>query len=276
LGGLLADPVALYPSVFTPNSAWQNHRYLLPNLVVASLQILTLLLTVFFLRETRSPATKTHELGRSTLRLVRNFFRRQHAQRGTYASLPANPEGTLAQATHSPAEQHQLANLNTEEPLPQDLPSTPSRAFTPQVTLQILAVALLAFHKVSSDALTGTFLALEPSTDRSSETTGRSLSFPHAASGFGLSARAIGLVFLAEAAFRAAIQPRLVPRSIARLGGALRAFRCVLAAYPATYLATPFLPGLSLPRPVGLGVMVLDLWAKVALAGVGYVCSAVL
>jgi len=155
--------------------------------------------------------------------------------------------------------------------------STPG-IFTSQMILQISSVSLLAFHKVSSDALMGTFLSLprsQPTSVDTVTTTARRGGITIGANGgFGLSTHHIGLIFLAEAVFRVAIQPTCIPFVINRLG-ALRAYRLVLSIYPAAYLFTPFLPRL-LPRILGLAVLVVDLWVKVALSSVGYVCSAVL
>jgi hypothetical protein len=151
----------------------------------------------------------------------------------------------------------------------------PGRAFTFQVILQILAVSLLAFHKVASDSLMGTFLALESTDeiDAVDETLRGHASFPYSKAGFGLDTRLIGIIFLTEAVFRTAIQPAAIPWFISK-HGPLGAFRWVLGVYPAMYLLTPFLPQISSPFHIAL--LLLDLWIKVALSSVGYICSAVL
>lgn len=283
LGGLLANPVVLYPSVFPPNSIWDAHRYLLPNLVVASLQMLTLLLIFLFLRETHPHMAQRPDGGLSITAMIKGYFRGDPAQRPgvSYAPLPADPGPASPEAPQSTTEVHPLADL--EEQAAPETKSAPARAFTAQVVLQILALSLLAFHKVSSDSITGTFLALgsPPSSHKAGARipnqnltlTSSSSSSLHTNAGFGLDTRTIGIIFLTEAIFRVAIQPTLIPWFVSKLG-ALAAFRCVLGLYPALYLATPFLP--NLPSPLGLGVLLLDLWIKVALSSVAYICSAVL
>jgi MFS family permease len=52
LGGLLADPAALYPFIFPQESLWTSYPYLLPNLAVGLLQVLTLILAFLVLQET--------------------------------------------------------------------------------------------------------------------------------------------------------------------------------------------------------------------------------
>lgn len=270
LGGLLADPVALYPSLFPSNSVWNSYRFLLPNLVVGLLQIVTLLLTFFFLRETHLQFGRRHDPGLAIMRSVSKYIKGNTASDPVYAPLPS--DAAYQESPENLAELHQLDDLEEQT---RSMKAAPSRTFTNQVALQILAVSLLACHKVSSDALMGTFLSLAPSSsDKSSTgTTGQHASFPHTSGGFGLDSRAIGIILLTEAIFRVAIQPTLIPWFISKLG-ALKAFRVVLGLYPAMYLLTPFLP--SLPTPLGLVALLPDLWIKVALSAVGYVCSAVL
>jgi hypothetical protein len=158
-----------------------------------------------------------------------------------------------------------------------DEPDTklPDRAFTTQVILQILAVSLLAFHKVASDSLMSTFLASGPVAGDTSvgELATRGVLFPHVRTGFGYSARDIGLVFFMEAFFRMLIQPAAIPWFISKLG-ARRAFRCVLLVYPATYILTPFIP--QVPPPHKVNLLFLDMGIKMALSSVGYICSVVL
>lgn len=260
----------MYPSIFAPNSIWHTYPYLLPNFVIGLLQILTLLSTFFFLRETHPHLAERWDLGHSVARLVTDYFKRDSLRRVAYAPLPVGPAS--AEAPPSTAELHQPDELEDQG---QPIEAVPTRAFTLQVVLEILAISLLAFHKVSSDAATGTFLSLAPpsSQDNNARSAVRSLSFPQSNGGFSLDTRAIGIIFLTEAIFRVVIQPTFIPWFIAKLG-ALAAFRCVLGLYPAMYLATPFLP--NLPTSLGLGVLLLDLWMKVTLSSVGYICSAVL
>ena len=206
-----------------------------------------------------------------------------------YAPLNDNPASLEAQgntvAAHQLEDLHERGqdearrdssseNLKPEEPTK----AAPTQAFTLHIVLQILAVSLLAFHKVSSDSLMGTFLALEPAhssnNGNGNDGTKRDgISFPLASGGFGFDTRVIGIIFLTEAIFRTAIQPTLIPWLISKLGS-MGAFRCVLGLYPAMYLLTPFLPSLS--SPWQFVALLPDLWIKVALSSVGYICSAVL
>jgi len=88
------------------------------------------------------------------------------------------------------------------------------KIFTNQIILQISSVSFLAFHKVSSDAVMGTFLSLPPTqpiSAISSATTSREVLTTETTGEFGLSTHHIGLILLAEALFRVAIQPTCIP-----------------------------------------------------------------
>jgi hypothetical protein len=289
LGGLLADPVALYPSVFPSDSVWTSYRYLLPNLIIASLQLFTLLLTFFVLQETHPQILHRHHRGLSILHVFKNLISTRGSEKeAVYAPLTNNSASLEAQ--ENTAELHHLEGLqergqdearrdsSLENTKPEEpIKATPTQVFTLQIVLQILAVSLLAFHKVSSDSLMGTFLALEaahsPNDNGTDGAKRDGMSFPLASGGFGFDTRVISIIFLTEAIFRTAIQPTLIPWLISKLGP-LGAFRCVLGLYPAMYLLTPFLPSLS--SPWKFVALLPDLWIKVALSSVGYICSAIL
>ena len=293
LGGLLANPAKLYPSLFSPDSIWSRSRYLLPNLVVASIQLSMAAGVLLFLGESHKVILPSRrDPGLLLRRGLGHFFRKRAASSHsfTYIALPEN--GTSSNGvTEGPreleAQPAPISNPQTPQQAWGDLPDREQQhlqpmeetsthgIFTSQMILQISSVSLLAFHKVSSDAVMGTFLSLPRSQPDSVDvgmTASRSIAI-ETNGGFGLSTHHIGLIFLTEAFFRAIIQPTCIPFVINRLG-ALRAYRLVLSIYPATYLFTPFLPGL--PRILGVVVLVIDLWVKVALPSVGYVCSAVL
>jgi hypothetical protein len=288
LGGLLADPATSYPSIFPQNSLWTTYPYLLPNLAVGLLQVLTFILAFLVLQETHPRMREHPGTGLSVLDLLKRLFpRRRLTKNAAYAPLAEDTAGL--EARENATEEHSLEDfkeeqgggvrtssdsgrLEADEPVKQ----VSNRAFTFQVMLQILAVSLLAFHKVASDSLMGTFLALPESAGSDKPAGGaapRGISFPHASGGFGFDTNVIGVIFLTEAIFRAAIQPMAIPWLISKLGE-LRAFRWVLGLYPATYILTPFLP--RVPSPFQVIFLLLDSWMKVALSSVGYICSAVL
>jgi len=280
MGGLLADPVALYPSIFPQQSIWTTYRYLLPNLVVALMQLFTFGATLLVLKETHPHFEARRDpglaLGQSIGKLLSKILTGHN--RSEYMAL----DRSSGAYTDESREGFQHEDLRADTTLAE--PPTESTALIPdattcetmrpgiwgaQVVLQILAISLLACHKVSFDTLMATFLAL-PSTSKDPVAPN---GFPGASRGFGLSTQHIALVFLTETAFRVAVQFAVVSVVIDRVG-ALKSYRWVLGIYPATYLLTPFLP--NLPSGWQMGVLLPDLWIKVAMSSVGYVCSAIL
>lgn len=136
--------------------------------------------------------------------------------------------------------------------------------------LQITSVSLLAFHKVSSDAIIPTFLAAPPTPSVPDRAQRDLFKMP---GGFGFGNQKVGMILLSQAIIGIVTQVTLVPFFIDRMGS-LKAYRIVLGIYPATYIFTPFLP--NFVPPLSLVFVALDLWIKVVLSSIGYICSAIL
>ena len=145
------------------------------------------------------------------------------------------------------------------------------KPFTLQVVLQILSVSLLAFHKVASDTLIPVFLA-SPRPTSNVPQLGNELSF-RLRGGFGLSSTNIGIIILTQAVTAIIVQFFIVPRVVTRFG-ALRTYRWVSSVFPFLYCLTPFV--LELSSPLSIYALLVDLWIKVLLVALGYVCSAIL
>ncbi|KAI9770633.1 MAG: hypothetical protein M1840_003225 [Geoglossum simile] len=273
LGGLLANPVKHYPSVFQHNSIWEYYPYLLPNLVVALLSTLSLLLGLLFLKETHPRLAQKSDFGLKIGKSITSvlgegikwkFFGYSRLQEeDPVIEVPSRRrlevEGSNVtvlelQPLQSDSLLDALDALDDEEPL-----QMPPKAFTLQVVLQISSVSLLAFHKVSSDILIPMFLAFPPVSLQGG--------------GFGLSTQKIGLILLTQACVAIIAQATVIPLTVGRCG-ALKTYRLVLCIFPLMYLFTPFVVRLASPFPII--ALLLDLWVKVLLSSTGYVCSAIL
>ncbi|KAM7205997.1 protein zinc induced facilitator-LIKE 1 [Rhypophila sp. PSN 637] len=313
LGGLLADPATNYPSIFPANSVWMAYPYLLPNLVVALSQMSSFLLAFFLLEETHpqlspGPPDIGLRLGRSIAALLCGKRPRPGSTNTDSYGYDALDGEHQSQDIGAPTEPGQNSGSDIElQPVQRDATgedmkdtesttskdeineregmrsdssiNETSKAFTPQIMLQILSVSLLAYHKTSSDAVMAPFLAAPPSTETDKKspspsiTMSLSVSIFRTPNGFGYSNQTIGFILLSQALVAALVQIRLVPYIIDRMGP-LRAYRMVLSIYPILYLATPFLP--ALPSQLPLILVVIELWSKVILASVGYICSTML
>ncbi|KAH7310788.1 major facilitator superfamily domain-containing protein [Stachybotrys elegans] len=269
LGGFLANPVLLYPSLFPQHSVWAEYKFLLPNLVVASLQVISFATAFLFLLETHQGMLKRSGLGLEIgSRIVRCIM-------GKCTGQPSRGESSGYVPLENIPADVELQDIHAEEdyesrsaPQPTPWMKIPSK----QSLLQILAVGLLAFHKVSSDALMPAFLAAPTALPHDSTSSHERSPFDPAG-GFGYSSHQVGLILLSQAIVAVIMQATVVPLAVGKLG-ALKAYRIAVGIYPTMYVLTPFLPNLESPLPTLL--VTLDLWAKVLLSSVGYICSAIL
>ena len=153
---------------------------------------------------------------------------------------------------------------------PSLIPRLRKKHFNIQVVLQILSVSLLAFHKVASDTLIPVFLATPPLGDLSRL---RSRAPFLLGGGFGLTSANVGNVLLTQAITAILVQFFIVPRVVAKFGP-LRTYRWSLSVFPILYCITPFT--VKIPPPFALIALLVDLWVKVLLVALCYVCSAIL
>lgn len=239
---------------------------------------------LLFLRETHPRLAKSPVFENRFIQTIKNIFK------GTFRTSKGTSYSRLAQADDLGVELTARTLIESEISGELELESTDSartltrreeseptekaqvKPWTNQVVLQIISVSLLAFHKVSSDIITPTFLAIPAKDDGVSENLA-ARSFFELSHGFGFSSQKIGFILLTQAAVAIAAQLTLVP-FIASKFGALRVYRLVFCIFPVTYLFTPFLA--KVRPPFAMMVLLLDLWVKVALSSTGYVCSAIL
>ncbi|KAL2068550.1 hypothetical protein VTL71DRAFT_14887 [Oculimacula yallundae] len=270
IGGHLANPVATMPLLFRKNTIWETFPYLLPNLVVVGFIMTSGLLGILFLEESHPRFCDQHDSGRSLSKWVTSRFKRagNRASIEEYAALNTDEDaiplvgrsGTSIDDDTGNTDEHQTGNDAFA-----DVPK--SSAYSRSVILQILAVSLLAFHKVSSDAIIPIFLASQ-STENSPSSNPFKFSI-----GFGFKSPQIANVLLTQAIVAIISQALVVPKVIDHFGP-LRTFRWTLFMLPWIYILTPFTA--RLPYPISLMAILLDLWTKGVLVNLGYVCSAIL
>ncbi|KAF8846429.1 MFS general substrate transporter [Acephala macrosclerotiorum] len=272
IGGHLADPVKNLPLMFRKGTLWEIFPYLFPNLVVAVSIMTSGLLGFFFLDESHPKMQNQPDFGRKISRCVGRKIRALFGQTdsGWYTTLAAE-DNTIPLASRDHTEDEESLKEDYEEvetsssptflnPVPQK-----TSAYTLKVILQILALSLLAFHKVSSDVIIPTFLAT--SSDKHSSGLFKF------SSGFGLASPSIANVLLTQAVVAIISQILIVPRVIDQFG-ALKTFRWALFVFPWLYCLTPFTT--RFPYPLSIMALLLDLWTKGVLVSLGYVASAIL
>ncbi|OBT90595.1 hypothetical protein VE02_01019 [Pseudogymnoascus sp. 03VT05] len=157
IGGYLAEPVKNYPSFFHEGTIWDKFPYLLPNLVVVLFLLSSCTLGLFCLEEVHPEFRDQVDIRWTLVSRMRNIFRGKgwSTDDGTYTSLRADETDVEAPVTPpSPTEA-------LEEP-----GVKPPSAFTRQVKLQILSMAIQGFLKVSILAIVPVFLATPSEPDQ--------------------------------------------------------------------------------------------------------------
>lgn len=261
------------PSVFSRGSLWKRYPYLLPNLIVALCIASSGLLGFFFLEETHPHFQNTRNTGLEMSQWISRNARRLIGLVDTadYAALSSSGDGAIPTIYREGVE---LSNAEENEPKEDEASSAASKqpvktAYTPQVILQILAVSILAFHKVSSDVIIPIFLATE---NGSPSDAGKSSFFKFTA-GFGMNPPSISNVLLTQAVVAIFAQVFIVPKVISRWG-ALKSFRRIAFIIPWVYCLTPFTARII--HPLSTICLLIDLWIKGVLVNLGYVASSIL
>ncbi|KAF1982268.1 MFS general substrate transporter [Aulographum hederae CBS 113979] len=283
LGGLLAEPTKLYPNVFPKGSVWEDYPFLLPNLVVVVLFFISLLVGTCFLEETHPTRTKPDRelpwlrslwIMISEARMFRRWFtytqikqdETRDARSPDYEDHAQDQETVELEELNVPAVPLENDDVSGSKP-----PSAPS-AFTTQVILQIVAVSLLAYHKVSSDIIIPTFLATPKQQDMEGTATEHRSIF-HFNGGFGLNIQSISHILLSQALVAIIAQMFVIPAVVERYGPLL-VFRCTISVFPLMYVLTPYVA--QLPRLLSITFILVDLWIKVVLSSAGSICSGIL
>ncbi|KAJ9640294.1 hypothetical protein H2199_005833 [Coniosporium tulheliwenetii] len=270
MGGLLADPVTSYPSIFGPGSLlggkegihWMiKWPYALPNLASALFLTVSSSMVILGLEETLDARRDKPDYGLRFGRYLRRLISRRRNSH-QYATVPDEDENTL---TNTPTDiELQPSSSTPPKPrTPKPAPNVPlRRIFTHNVLTTLLSHGLLAMH-------VGTFnnLWFHPRFDAShpsppSHTT-QSLPFAFTG-GLALPPRQIGLALAILGIIGITLQLLLYPAVSARLS-TVTTYRFSLLLFPVAYTIAPFLaliPSTAPPPAAAAGV---PIWASIAL-----------
>lgn len=236
--------------------------------------ILGFFIAIFGLNETHPQLLGQASCGTNLLKYLRTL-RSNRSVETHYARLEqeralTNPPDNEQGPGNPSLELHTFYPL-TENNIQQMTLTFKQTPYTSQIIVQVFSVSALAFHKVSSDIVIPVFLS---STSVELRTEGLKVpNFLKFTRGFGMTTAEVGTVLLTQAIAAILVQVFVSSRTISRFG-ALRTYRGVLHIFPCMYLLTPFT--VILPRPFDLVALLLDLWTKSLLVGLGYNCSAIL
>ncbi|KAL7274568.1 hypothetical protein RUND412_002514 [Rhizina undulata] len=269
LGGLLAQPVLRYPSVFPPGGLFEEFPYLLPNLVASVVLVVGVAIGILFLEETHEVLKHKPDVGLIAGRKLISFFKGRNAQDSKYEGL--NGYWSPASDDRSP-----LLSPNEESDVYQTFPDTASAsgkkppavttAFTRPVVLLIISYGILAYHTMGYEQLFPVFLSTPPADEP-----------PHHlfkfVGGFGLDTQTIGFILSMQGVFSMTTQFFFFP-PIVRYFGTLNVYRFCMLMYPLSYIIVPYLD--FLPERFRFYGIYACLSIKITFGVLSYPCNAIL
>jgi MFS family permease len=245
LGGVLAEPVKNYPSLFKPGSIFESYPYLLPNLVCAGVVIFGLIVGTLFLEETHEDKKLERDRGLEVGKLILSKVFRQDCDKplsdkdGSLDEIRAilDSHGVREYQSTSSSPTLCSSRASIAEPPPYSLEKPTDLklrdAFTRQVCLNILQYGILAFHTISMEQLLPILMSRNQSNNH------QELPFKFQG-GFEFSTKTIGVILSVQGVLQMFAQLVIFPCVSKRLGS-LRTFWVTIASYPFLYLIAPYL-----------------------------------
>ena len=248
LGGILADPVLSFPSLFGPQGtlnlgndpqgvAWlRKYPFALPTIANAASLAVSLVLAIGSLKETlpRKAGNHDHKPGflHKVLGLVKRVVRRSLSF--------GNKVIETDKDQYSESDKIELQNLlgnesmeGTEHPGPFTRPSPAQSIWNRDVLYTLLSFALLPLHNAAFMQVFPVFL----STPRSDNSEATPIFFD---GGLGLPSSMIGLWLSAFGILGIMVQLLVYPR-LQAYRGTLWAYRLALIMFPFAYIVAPYL-----------------------------------
>lgn len=253
-GGILADPVGSYPSVFGPGSVvggkdgvyWMKRwPYALPNIMSAFFLLFSAMAVIFFLEETNELCKDRPDPGLRIGRVVRRYlFRQNLATASGYSAIPHDEFGASnsleLQPTPTSAHPDQSASGDkTRKGVRQKLPFR--RIWTRNLILTLLAHGLMAMHVGGFNSLWFIYLStprFDPLHPHPPDY--KPHGFIHFTGGLALPPARIGVALAILGVIGISLQLFLYPTLSHRLGTA-KSYRIFLALFPIAYTVAPFL-----------------------------------
>jgi MFS family permease len=253
-GGVLADPVGSYPSLFGPGSViggkdgvyWMRHwPYALPNIISACFLLFSALAVIFFLEETNDLCKDKPDPGLRIGRLIRRYiFRQNIAPESGYSAVPGDEYSAsnsleLQPTPTSTCPDTSATSDKTNKVLRQKLPFR--RIWTRNLILTLLAHGLMAMHVGGFNSLWFIYLSTPRFDPTHPHPPGyKPHGFIHFTGGLALPPARIGVALAILGAIGITLQLFLYPKLSHRLGTA-KSYRIFLALFPVTYTLAPFL-----------------------------------
>ncbi|KAF2870367.1 major facilitator superfamily domain-containing protein [Massariosphaeria phaeospora] len=260
LGGILADPVASYPSLFGPNSRiggkdgvyWMRKwPYALPNLVGAIFLLISTLIVFLFMEETSDLCKHRPDYGLRLGRMISRFMDRcgHPIRRDECATVDVEHQ-------QPPTTLHIRAASDERRTTPR-LPFR--KIWTPRLVMTLATYGLLIMHVGTFNSLWFTYLST-PRYDPAHPypQNYRPHGFIHFTGGLALPPPLIGIALAILGVIGITMQLALYPRVLHHLGTE-KSYRIFLALFPVAYTLVPFLstvPSWSAPPGGVSGILI--------------------
>lgn len=275
-GGLLADPVGSYPSLFGPGSLlggktgvqWMaKWPYALPNLMSAIFLFISACAVIFFLEETSELCKDKPDYGLNIGRWIsRHIFRQNVASNAGYVAVPEDewaasnslelqPTPTTAQPGTPHTFDESARIIRAKLPF--------RRIWTRNLIITLLAHGLLAMHVGGFNSLWFIYLsAPRYNPAKPYPPDFKPYGIFHFTGGLALPPPSIGLALAILGMIGILLQLFLYPNLSHRLGTA-KSYRIFLGLFPFTYALAPFLSRVPSWSPAPDGVSGPFVWAAI-------------
>jgi len=232
IGGTLADPCVSFPNTFSRDGLFGRFPYLLPNLVCASLLVVSIVLGYFLLEETHPDMQPRILLPEST------YVSEESPLIATADAIkvPAVDLRTERYGTFDGSDDSTWRNTQ--------LKFAPPRIFTKQIVALVIAMGIFTYHSMTYDHLLPIFLEDERGAPYISMSAirqaGIGLIPSVSAGGLGITVQKVGVIMSCDGIIALFVQAFVFPFFAQKLG-IHRLFILVSLLHPISYFMMPFL-----------------------------------
>jgi hypothetical protein len=233
IGGTFADPHESFPNMFPIGNLFERFPYLLPNLICASLLLISIVLGYFLLDETHPDMQPRVFLPDDTYVSEETPLREtSDALKRPAVDLRAETYGTMRGVNQDDETWHQTSGKK----------AAPSSIFGKRIMALIIALSIFTYHSMTYDHLLPIFFEDDKATSNSVSLFGSAASLGpfYSPGGLGLSLRAVGMIMAVNGVIALFVQAVIFPIA-AELVGVHKLFIIATVLHPIAYVLVPTL-----------------------------------
>ncbi|KAF1953644.1 MFS general substrate transporter [Byssothecium circinans] len=234
IGGYFSEPVANFPSMFSPSGLFAKLPYLLPNLICTGLLVIAMIAGYVLLEETHpdmQPWSTEADLDSSTAETP--LFPAQGATANAAANLATESYGTFDAVD---MQRDELWRVKSNGEWIEDSPAN-DKVITKTVLTFVVALGIFTYHSMTYDHL----LPIYFQDKRADDISLLSLSFTSLAGGLGIPLQDVGIIMSVNGLIQLFIQGAVFP-VLASWFGVWKLLVIVTIGHPIAYFVVPFLP----------------------------------